>query len=563
METHELGTTFPDSLSKDNIQARLQRWSQAGLLHHIALAAILLLAAALRFLNLNALGYANHYYTAAVASMLKSWHNFFFVAAEPGGSVSVDKPPLGLWLQAISAYFLGVNGFAVLLPQIIAGLLSVFLVYLLVRRSFGTAAGLLAALALSITPVVVAVDRNNTIDSTLILTLLLAAWAFLKATEKGQLRYLLLGAGLVGIGFNIKMLEAYLPLPAFYALYFLGSAERLWRKLANLALASILLVVVSLSWAVAVDLTPANQRPYVGSSGDNSVLSLAIGYNGVERLLGMHGGRGGNRPGNFSSRPPASGSRQPGMGGSSPQPGGDSNFQRRQFRGYGSVNPPGNGAVGAPWMQGGNSQFPPPNAPSTPGTPGSARPPLGGFGGGFGGAMDTGRAGILRLFTRPLSNEMSWLLPFGLFNLLFLMGASRLRWPLQPKHQAAVLWSGWLLTGGVFFSIAGFFHPYYLATIAAPLAALFGIGALELWRLRERRPRLAVLLLLGFCTATLAFQVFTVQSFVRSASWLPLAIGLFVAGALLLVMAAARKVYLGATAGYSCLLAAILLTPGI
>jgi len=134
-----------------------------------------ILAAVLRFANLAALGYANHYYTAGVASMLQSWHNFFFVAAEPGGSVSIDKPPVGLWLQAISAYVFGVNGFGVLLPQILAGILSVIVLYHLVRRWFGTGAGLLAALALAITPVVVATDRNNTMDSPLILTLLLAA----------------------------------------------------------------------------------------------------------------------------------------------------------------------------------------------------------------------------------------------------------------------------------------------------------------------------------------------------------------------------------------------------
>ena len=196
----------------------------------VALAAIVALAAALRFANLGALGEANHYYTAAVASMLKSWHNFFFVAAEPGGAVSVDKPPVGLWLQAISAYFLGVNGLGVLL----------------------------------------------------------------------------LGAALVGIGFNIKMLQAYLPLPAFYGLYLLGSAERLWRKVAKLALASVLLVVISLSWAVIVDLTPVSQRPYVGSSGDNSEMSLMIGYNGIDRLLGMFGRRGGI---------PAGGGRGGGMAG--------------------------------------------------------------------------------------------------------------------------------------------------------------------------------------------------------------------------------------------------------
>ena len=91
----------------------------------LALVLIVVLAAALRFANLEALGYVNHYYSAAVTSMLQSWHNFFFVAAEPGGSVSVDKPPVGLWLQAISAYFLGVNTLGVLLPELLAGILSV------------------------------------------------------------------------------------------------------------------------------------------------------------------------------------------------------------------------------------------------------------------------------------------------------------------------------------------------------------------------------------------------------------------------------------------------------
>jgi hypothetical protein len=118
-------------------QARVLRWA--------GLAAVVALAAALRFSNLSAIGYANHYYTAAIKSMLQSWHNFFFVAAEPGGAVSVDKPPLGLWLEAAFASVLGVNGFAVVLPQILAGLGSVVVLYHLVRRSFGTAAGLLAA----------------------------------------------------------------------------------------------------------------------------------------------------------------------------------------------------------------------------------------------------------------------------------------------------------------------------------------------------------------------------------------------------------------------------------
>jgi hypothetical protein len=117
--------------------ARILRINESRPWRRAALGGILLLAAGLLFYKLDALGYANHYYTAGVASMLQSWHNFFFVVAEPGGSVSIDKPPLGLWLQAVSAYFLGVNGFAMVLPEIICGLLAIIVLYHLVRRAFG------------------------------------------------------------------------------------------------------------------------------------------------------------------------------------------------------------------------------------------------------------------------------------------------------------------------------------------------------------------------------------------------------------------------------------------
>ena len=115
----------------------------------LTLIAIMGLAALLNFVNIDAIGDANTYYTAAVEAMLQSPANFFFVAAEPGGSVTIDKPPLGLWLQAISALFLGVNGFAVVLPQILAGIFSVSLLYWLVKRGFGTGAGLIAALMMA------------------------------------------------------------------------------------------------------------------------------------------------------------------------------------------------------------------------------------------------------------------------------------------------------------------------------------------------------------------------------------------------------------------------------
>src|SRR5947207_6305296 len=112
----------------------LGEWKERKVLLGVSLPTLLLglivvLAAGLRFYNLSGVGDANLYYTAAIKSMLQSWHNFFFVAAEPGGSVTVDKPPLGLWIQAASAFIFGVNGFGVMLPQIIAGIISVPLLY--------------------------------------------------------------------------------------------------------------------------------------------------------------------------------------------------------------------------------------------------------------------------------------------------------------------------------------------------------------------------------------------------------------------------------------------------
>src|SRR5918912_491013 len=173
--------------------------------HRLVLAAILVLSAFLNLYNLTGEGYGNPYYAAGVKTMLTSWSNFFFVSFD-SGFVSVDKPPLGLWVQAASAYLLGFHGWALLLPQALAGVLCVALIYHLVRRTFGPVAGLLAALVLALTPIVVVTSRNNTQDMLLVLTLLLATWALFRATEKGSLRLLLLAMFLVGLGFNIKML---------------------------------------------------------------------------------------------------------------------------------------------------------------------------------------------------------------------------------------------------------------------------------------------------------------------------------------------------------------------
>lgn len=189
-----------------------------------ALVIVLALAAVLNFYQLDRVGYANTYYAAAVRSMTENWHAFFFNSFDPAGFVTIDKPPLGFWFQVVSAKILGYSAFSLLLPQALAGVLSVLVLYQLVKRWYGPFAGVIAALVLAISPVAVVDNRNNIIDSTLTLFLLLSAWAVIHAVETGRLRWLLLTGALVGLAFNIKMLEAYLVVPALGLVYEAGSS---------------------------------------------------------------------------------------------------------------------------------------------------------------------------------------------------------------------------------------------------------------------------------------------------------------------------------------------------
>jgi len=351
--------------------------------------------------------------------MLQSWHNVFIVSFDPGGFVTIDKPPLGFWLQAGSAEIFGFHGWSLLLPEALAGVGSVALVYHLVRRTFGDLAGLLAAGAMAVTPVAVATNRSNIVDSLLVFILLLGSWAVIHAVETGKLRWLLLAMALVGLGFNVKMLEAYLVVPAFVAVYFLGARIRWRTRIWHLAVAGLVLLVVSLSWATAVDLTPASQRPYVGSSDDNSEYNLIFGYNGLNRLL----------TGNWS------------------------------FLGL-----HGRGVTG-----GRGPSAPPPNARNT-----ATR-----FGFGVG---ENGAPGPLRLVNDQLGGQAGWLLPLALIGIVAAGWQVRPRFPLEDRQRAVLFWGVWLLTAATFFSVAGFFHSYYLVMLGPPIAALAGAGLAALWR---------------------------------------------------------------------------------
>ena len=413
--------------------------------HRLALGCVLLISIFMNFYQLGQNGFGNLYYAAGVRSMLDNLHNFLFVAFDPGGFVSIDKPPLGFWLQAASAKILGFTTFSIFLPQALAGVLSVLLLYYLVRRHFGVVAGLLAALALAISPISVLTNRNNTIDSTLVLVMLLGAWAVLRAAQSGKLRWLLLCAVFVGLGFNIKMLEAYLVVPAYGLLYLLAAPRRIWVRIGHMALAALLMLTISLSWAVAVDLTPEASRPYVGSSQNNSEISLALGYNGIQRLLGQFG-FGGNNPGSSTSgnttrQLPPTGSSRGTFTGAFPQVGTGSSGQPSQGVGSGS-----------------------------------------GGGGGSSGMFNTGNPGLLRLFNEPLGGQIVWLLPMALLGMLALAWQRRPRFREDRQQQSLILWGTWLLTMAVFFSVATFFHQYYLSTFAPAICALFGIGVVVMWQ---------------------------------------------------------------------------------
>ena len=271
------------------------------------MAAILLLAAALRIWNLSQNGWANDYYAAAVRSMIISWHNFFYASFDPAGFITVDKPPVALWVQALSAKLFGFNSWAILLPQALMGVACIGVLYALVRRAFGVTAAMVAALVLAAMPISIAVDRDNLPDTLLTLLLLLAAWVAVKASEKGRLLPLLACGALVGVAFNTKMLEAYIPVPVFGLLYLLAAPISFGKRALHLAAATAVLVGVSLSWPLTVDSISASQRPYIGGSTKNSVLDLAFGYNGIGRVAGGSGNpSGGMRPpgGGFLGGPP-------------------------------------------------------------------------------------------------------------------------------------------------------------------------------------------------------------------------------------------------------------------
>ncbi|MFY9917831.1 MAG: glycosyltransferase family 39 protein [Mycobacterium sp.] len=257
----------------------------------IALAALIAAAAAMYMVNLSATGYGNLFYAAAAQAGSHSWSAWFFGSLDANNFITVDKPPASLWVTGLSVRLFGMNSWSVLAPQALMGAAAVAVLYAAVRRAFddaraGTVAGLLAGAALACTPAAALIFRFNNPDALLVLVLTVAGYCLIRAVEPASWRWLALVGVAMGVAFLTKMLEGFLPLPAFAVTYLL-LAPTSWRnRLFHLLGATAALVAAAGWWVLAVQLVPATARPYVGGSTDNTVLQLALGYNGMTRILG-------------------------------------------------------------------------------------------------------------------------------------------------------------------------------------------------------------------------------------------------------------------------------------
>ncbi len=439
---------------------------------HVALAGVLALSAVLNVNKLAQNGYANIFYSAGVKSMLRSWHNFLFVSFDPGGLVTVDKPPLALWVQAASAKLFGFSPLSLLLPEAIVGVLSVAALYWVMRSRFGAWAAVAGALTLAVFPSFVAVSRENGVDPVLILLLILACGAGLRACETGRWRTLVGCGVLIGLAFNTKTLAAYLVVPPIALGYVVCAPGSIPNRVWKLAVAALAMLVVSFAWIAVVELTPASQRPYVGSSTNNTELGLTFEYNGFGRVEGQVGG-----PNSVVVRP---GAYVPAA-------------QERAVAAkavHAANVPPASSTVHEPT---------PTLKPIV--TKGREKDPIP-----FGGPP-----GPLRLFHIGLGDQAGWMLPFALFGLLGLALLACLDRRHDRRLAAMLVLGGWFLVEAVVLSLSkGIVHPYYVSALGPGTGAMAGAGAAAFVGLARGRSarRIVGLALMGCAVAsTVVVQV--------------------------------------------------------
>src|SRR4051812_16316340 len=271
------------------------------------LAALLVLAAVLNLWALDHNGWANEYYSAAIRSMASSWHDFLYGSFDASGVMTVDKPPLSLWVQTLSVKAFGFSSLAILVPQTLMGMASVALVYDLTRRRFGGGGGGVAGLVLALTPMTVAISRHNNPDALLVLCSVAALWFVVRALEDGRTKWIVWAGVMVGLAFETKMLVALMVVPGIAAAWIWVAPRGRLAALKQLLAGGAAMVLVGGAWPLLMALTPASDRPWISGTSDNSIWSLIFGYNGLGRLDGQAGGPqafgGGGGPFGGSSGP--------------------------------------------------------------------------------------------------------------------------------------------------------------------------------------------------------------------------------------------------------------------
>ena len=433
-----------------------QEYGQSSFGEMAAFGGLLLFTAIFYLWNLTINGMANSYYAAAAQAASTNWTAWLFGSLDAANFVIVDKPPISMMIMGLFGRIFGFSSWSMLLPHALAGIATVALVYLTVKRWYGACAGLIAGIVMAMTPAAALMFRFNNPDSFLTLFLTASAYSFLRAFEGSRPVLWLSLAGLfTGFAFNTKMLQGLLLLPIMTIIYISFARSKFTTRMWHLSVAGIVTIASTFWWSILAWLTPAANRPWVGSTNDNNIWSLIFGYNGFGRLFGHGGGPGGGAPGGGGAANMAQ------IGTQAAQPA--------------QMVLPTGGGLGAD-----------------------------GRGGGPGGVGFGGETGLLRIFNESFGPNIAWLIPVAL------IGGGLVIWLLRraPRHNkervGVLLWLGWLLIHIVIFSMtSGTIHPYYVVAMAPAVAALVGVGVPYIWQAYTRRTKIAWLLPLSIAATTI------------------------------------------------------------
>jgi 4-amino-4-deoxy-L-arabinose transferase-like glycosyltransferase len=531
-----------------------------------ALLGIGLLAAFLYAWNIRQAGLAP-FYSVAVKSMSVSWKAFFYGAFDPKATITIDKLAGSFLPQALSARIFGFHPWALALPQVIEGVIAVLVMYRVVRRWAGVVPGLLAAGIFTLTPIAASMFGHSMEDGALTVCLVLAADAYQRAVMEARLRSLVLAGVWVGVGFQAKMLQAWMILPALAVGYLVAAPVPFLRRLWQVGVAGVVMLAVSLSWIALYTFTPASDRPYVDGSTNNSAFAMVFGYNGLERFgitvkgavtsgPGVtSGGTGARGAGATRS---ATGTRDfagfPGGGAGGAGAGTGAGVPGETGAPGGTVTP---GGTEAPGGAGGTGGFP---------SGGSSGAPA--FGGGGGGGFASGSSfgtGWTKLLGSDYGPEIGWLYPLAVLALIFGLIWTRRAKRSDQVRGGFVFWGMWLLTVGLVFSkMSTIPHTAYMSALAAPLAALSAAGIVMFWRAYRAGGWRSWVLPVAVA-AELAWAVFLWRDYSGFLPWARDAL-VAVGAVAVVVMVAARLSRRAqarlATAGLAAGVAAMLAAPG-